>query len=443
MKRSIRLSLLFISLILFLAITPFVVLYAVGYRLSPLDGAASPVGVLILETIPRRADVFIENTFIGRTPRAVPNIPPGTAGVSLRKEGYLNWEKQVPITATLTTELRNIRLFPVAPARQTLHVSTRLFALSPQERFIAVLEKNNTVVVINSAGEVIIPAQKLAFIPQEFQWSPDSSAVLIVGTKRSAFLNITQTPTALVDIIPVTATNFIGWDADEPGRILYETPKHGIQVYSLATQTSASFQTLKLPVVTSDSVIGISPSGALQQYNFNGELQETLLANVPASTKRLLISSANAIALVSDQGELSLLEEGQLTQVVGHVLEALWSPDGTVLALQTAPNELYLYNASNDYLAYAPLHAKNLILRLSRPLSQFAWYAGSHHLLYQTEDEVAITEVDTRDHAMQYKVDTTNTGKALSTATGDGKFVYYLKQTGATTSLTSVDLLPE
>ncbi len=443
MKRSIRLSLLFISLILFLVITPFVVLYAIGYRLSPLDGAASPVGVLILETIPRRADVFIENTFIGRTPRAVPNIPPGTAGVSLRKTGYLNWEKQVPITATLTTELRNIRLFPASPAREILHSSTRLFALAPQERLIALLEKNNTVSVINTTGEIVISAQKLSFIPQELHWTPDSSAVLIVGAKRSAFLAITQTPTTVIDVLPITAANFMGWDTDQPGRILYQTPKNGVQVYTLASQTSASFQNLKLPIITSDSIIGIDTTNALKQYSFNGELRETLLSNVPASTKRIIASTSNAIALLSDKGALSFIEEGQLVQISDHVLDALWSPDGTVLALQTAPNELYIYNANNDYLPYAPLHTQNLVLRLSRPLSQFAWYGGSHHLLYQTEDEVAITEVDTRDHAIQYKVDTTNIGKALSTATGDGKFVYYLKETGANISLTSVDLLPE
>ncbi|MBI3255402.1 MAG: PEGA domain-containing protein [Candidatus Andersenbacteria bacterium] len=123
MNRSFRLALLFVSLLLFLVITPFVVLYAIGYRISPQEARAIPVGVLLLETIPRRADVYLENTFIGRTPRAVPNIPPGSAFVSLRKDGYISWEKHVPINATLTSEFRHIRLFPKAPTRQTIRLT--------------------------------------------------------------------------------------------------------------------------------------------------------------------------------------------------------------------------------------------------------------------------------------------------------------------------------
>lgn len=441
MNRSFRVAMLFVSLLLFLAITPFVVLYAIGYRLSPLDGAANPVGVLLLETIPRRADVYFQDTFIGRTPRAVPNIPPGTAFVSLRKDGYINWEKNVPINATLTSEFRHIRLFPKDPVRQTIRPNVQLFALSPSNRFIAVVEKNTTIAIINSAGESIVAQKALSFAPQKLVWSPNNGTVLALGARRAATVDITQPLANIVDIPQISAAAMIGWDASHPGRILYQTTD-GVAVYTLATRTAEIIMPLTQAVASDESVIGLT-AGTVAQYNLSGEFEATLLASAPVKVKQIVAAPSGSVALLTSDSALSVIENGQAKPVAAHVLEALWSPDGTALAFKTAPNELYMYNASNDNLPYIAIGAQNLILRLSRPFSQFDWYAGPNHMVYQAADEITITEMDTRDHATQYKVDTTNIGRSFPTATADGSLMYYLKKTPAGNALISVNLQPE
>ncbi|MBI3255403.1 MAG: hypothetical protein HYZ63_00345 [Candidatus Andersenbacteria bacterium] len=102
-----------------------------------------------------------------------------------------------------------------------------------------------------------------------------------------------------------------------------------------------------------------------------------------------------------------------------------------------------MYNSSSDNLPYTAVGSQNLVLRLSRPFSQFAWYGGPHHIVYQADDEITITEMDTRDHAIQYTVDTTNTGHSIPTATADGQLIYYLKKTATGTALVSANLQSE
>lgn len=432
---------LFVSLLLFLVITPFVVLYAIGYRLSPQDVRAIPVGVLLLDTIPTKADVYLENVYIGRTPRSVPNIPPGTALVSLRKEGYVSWEKHVPVQATLTSEFRHMRLFPEKPDMQTIRQSAAQFSLAPNDRFIALVEKNTSVVVVNTTGEVIASPKALPFTPQKLLWSPDSNMVLALGAKRSAAIDITEKPAAVLEIAPVTATSVIGWDPSHPGTIFYQAPE-AVFTYTLATRTGEVFAPLRKAGLSDESIIGLSGS-TIASYNLSGEPQQTLASNVPVNIKQLLVAPTGAVATLAETGTVSVVESSQLKPILEKVLEAMWSPDGTVLAFKTAPNELYVYNVSNESLPYAAPGTQQLVLRLSRPLTGLAWYAGSHYMLYQVNDELTITEMDTRDHAIQYTVDTTNTGKALGVATADGSMLYYLKKTAAGTALVSAVLMPK
>ncbi len=48
--------------------------------------------------------------------------------------------------------------------------------------------------------------------------------------------------------------------------------------------------------------------------------------------------------------------------------------------------------------------------------------------MYQLDDEIYVSEIDTRDSIVQNQLDTTNTGNAMVASSANGDELYYLKQ---------------
>ncbi|MFH0868447.1 MAG: PEGA domain-containing protein [Candidatus Woesearchaeota archaeon] len=56
-------------------------------------------GILDIGTFPSSADVFMDGTYIGKSPLNIYNIPAGQHNVVIKKEGYEDFEKEVSVDA--------------------------------------------------------------------------------------------------------------------------------------------------------------------------------------------------------------------------------------------------------------------------------------------------------------------------------------------------------
>lgn len=84
--------------------TLFAYYYANGYRFNPINGEVKQTGVLNVEGVPTKADIYVNNENIGKSPK-VYSIEIGDVNVKVTKEGYRDWEKVVPIQAEKSTTL--------------------------------------------------------------------------------------------------------------------------------------------------------------------------------------------------------------------------------------------------------------------------------------------------------------------------------------------------
>ncbi|MBI2647369.1 PEGA domain-containing protein [Candidatus Woesearchaeota archaeon] len=62
-------------------------------------------GVLIIDSFPTAAQVYINTEFKGDTPLALYNFPVGSYNVVIKKEGYTDFEKNVAVTVGRTEEI--------------------------------------------------------------------------------------------------------------------------------------------------------------------------------------------------------------------------------------------------------------------------------------------------------------------------------------------------
>ena len=112
--RSLRLrrTAYYLYLLLFLFATPLVVLYTYGYRFDARTISFVKTGAISVSTDPRGARVLLnKDSKLIRTPSVIKNVIPGTYTLSLTKDGYRDWQREVTVRSRETTVVEKIVLF--------------------------------------------------------------------------------------------------------------------------------------------------------------------------------------------------------------------------------------------------------------------------------------------------------------------------------------------
>lgn len=438
----IRKLLLVACAIVFILVAPALVLYAIGYRPNGIN-APSVVGVLLIESEPRKADILVDGEIAGRTPKAISNIPIGQATLRLEKDGYGPWQKTVAIESTRTSEFNNIRLFPSPIPQTILARDVAQFALSPNRQLLSHISANGTLKVTDTTGEEIIPARQLSAVPQRLLWSPDSNSILI-GYPSQAFevLTVSDPPQPLTPIRLSLPVSDVAWDLRVPGRLIILGPDGSLAAYSTGTQTVTPLaRGVRTFAVSPRRIFVVTYQNKIQTLNFQGRVVDDIPHEFQTPIARLLLTPTGNMAVqFADTSVVVLEEEGAVTPVATQTQAVGWSPDGQMLYVQPNQNELVVYNVTDERAVHIPLRKSQLVISLSRPLFDPQWFAGGHHLIYQVGDEIFITEIDTRDHPINTAIDTTNLGEAHAMVGEEGETLFYLKQQGERVNLMRADL---
>jgi hypothetical protein len=444
MKKIYRKMLLFTSTVVFLSLAPLVILYAMGYRLASSTIDPIPVGVLLVETKPRRATLEVDGKIIGETPRSISNLPPGEVRVRVSKAGYIPWEKMITIEPGMVTETRDIWLFPEEREHAKVIEDTSLFSLSPNRQLLATVDSSLRIHVVDEDHQDVTAPQLLPRAPSFLLWSPDNSHVLIQYEQRAPqLLTLSGIPAPLRTLTALGAKTLdISWDPRIPARLLARNSQNVLLAYSITAQDLASLAT-NVVAFTADSrqIIAAHADGSLSLRNLQGEINKIVPAITEKPIQQLMTSHNQYIAMVTADREVIILDEQLIpTTIAKNAISASWSSDGQLLLLQTEPHSLHVYAVDNHGVPWMPLHQLHLITRLSRAITYPQWYAANRHVIYQVDDEVVISEIDTRDRAISHTIDSTNTGNAQIAVGTDGNILYYLKNNDATTHLISTQL---
>lgn len=439
MKRLHRRLLFFISTTLFLALAPLVILYSLGYRSVTTSVDPVPVGVVLLETFPRRADVRVNDRIVGKTPRAVPNVEAGNVHIALTKDSYRSWEKTITVRPGLVTELKGIRLWLTDRTTTTFATGAEMLSFSPNRQLVAVYFGNKTLQVFDKDGLAVTSPVGLRRAPRGLLWAPDNATILLQNTDLSHELFSVPTGASrrLLTLQGVVAAS---WDPRIPGRLFSQLGNGTVQVSNTTTLASDAIVTKAAHfAMSSRQLYVVLQSGVINIYNLQGVFVRTLPITIPGVVQDLMVTPEGRVAITID-GKLYLLRDDILVEISQSVIRAQWSPDGRVLLVQPDTTSLYVYNEA-DERSPLPLQELTLVTRLSRPVTSAQWFAGGQHLLYQIDDEIRVIETDTRDHPIEEIIDTTNLGDAHAAVGQDGETILYLKREAGQTNLVSMPVV--
>ena len=213
-----------------------------------------------------------------------------------------------------------------------------------------------------------------------------------------------------------------------------------MQVYNTSTLASATITTRATHFgIGSRQLYVVHRDGTISLYNLQGAFVRTLPIQLPGTPQDLLVTPDGRVAIIVEQ-KLFIVRDDALVEISQNVLRAQWSPDGRILLVQPDTAALYVYNEA-DERSTLPLQELQLVTRLSRPITSSQWFAGGQHLLYQVDDELRVIEIDTRDHAIEEIIDTTNLGDAHAAVGQDGETILYLKRESGQTNLVIMPLI--
>ena len=181
---------------LLLLFTAGAILYGRGYRLGFQDDKPqiSKTGILQLTSKPTGAQVYINDDLTTATDNEL-NLTPGTYAVTIAKDGYNSWQKNIEIIREVVSNA-DARLFPKAPTLQSIStlgvesaaldpsgtkIAFRISSNSAEKNGIYVFEMGNRVfpVLAGQGGSNQIVDDTIArFSEAEITWSPDGKQIL-------------------------------------------------------------------------------------------------------------------------------------------------------------------------------------------------------------------------------------------------------------------------
>lgn len=442
MTRKTRTLFTFLAWGAFLIVGPLVISYSLGHRVRPTSPLPESVGAFLLRTIPRGATVSINGKEErSKTPTAVSSLPPGTYTIRFEKKGYRPWEKHLPITGTRVTDIRHVRLVPLTPDEERRRENVDEFWLSPTERVLAVMEK-----IRNRKRLRLIPMARpddegiIVDVPTEREarstilWEPrEERALLTARVGNARRFTVIDVKTGRASPLPMIE-EVLGWLPSQSS-VLVVRSGSTIKSHNLDTSTEVTISRTAATAAVSPRgiVLAEEPPAASQHQNHptlslvspTGARIESYPAP-PLGGQRVSEVSASHFGdlalLTFPKGQLLLWDanERRWRELAEHAENLAWSGDGEKLLWQSSEFDVWVANIREQRTVLPP-YAPELVVRLSTPIRDVQWFAGSQHLIYFERDVLTLVEIDGRDGHRREPLVSTNRGDGTARSAEQGE----------------------
>ncbi len=116
MQKKTRFIILIICVILFLVITPYIIIYSLGYRVDFANKKLVATGGIYVKVWPQPVEVYIDSNLAGKTNMLsdfvfMQNLLPKQHDVLVKKDGYFTYQKTIEVKGKEVVKLEHVILF--------------------------------------------------------------------------------------------------------------------------------------------------------------------------------------------------------------------------------------------------------------------------------------------------------------------------------------------
>lgn len=436
MKLITRRILFIFCFILFLIISPLIILYAFGFRYDSAQNKIIQTGIIYLTpNIQDNIKILINGKEepnkisikgIFKKDFIIYNLLPKTYNIKVEEENYHTWEKNLVVLPGLITYAQPL-LLPSYPKINLIFSDANipLWSISDKFKKIFYIKKDNEKFYVNaydfskkssntkSLEELTGQTKKIDSIPQNSRifYSPDgkkNSLIISAEKNRIILFAFTENNISLTaDIVSDSKIIDEYWN-NSSRFFLYLNEKGEIYSYDTTSKTSKKILENVAGFSIKDENIyyldqnnsflyhtSINAPNEKRQLSYvpiaidqeNKEAEKIKPANIAKKIK-ILISSKNTLAVITPEKNLFTISQDGIPANIGNNIEAAeFSQDGENIIFNSS-FEIFINTIANNQ--------DNLITRLSQKISNVGWHDSYTHVWFFANQTIKNIELDSR-----------------------------------------------
>ncbi len=454
MEKRTRTILFSFLVLLFILVTPVIILYSEGYRFDFEDRKLTKTGALFLRVTPNNSEVYLDETLIKKTDflfgvALVESLIPKEYKIVVKKENYFPWEKNLAIKERLVTEIKNITLVPNKVEFKNLNNKIKNFWLAPNQKEMIIQKINNSNkeennnwslklldlernIKTNLTNEKNVLGKIKTTIPSkilDITFSADSKTALLkvnIKDKEQYFIiDLTATPARLTPLSSLKEKS--EQVSINPRTSIFDTGINGIntkKVFFLEDGNlfkndinELSGDKLQLVLdniityqLTEDNIYYLDQSGWIFKTNYSFNMKEKLISQPLALEKDKnyqLKTYWNFIFILEDETLywikpkdrdflISNPETKSFEKLLSNMESLEISPSFGKISFSSA-NEIWILSLKKeDDQPNRKFGEKTFLIRFSEKINNIFWWTD-HYLIFTLGDKIKIIEVDNRD----------------------------------------------
>lgn len=203
MDKMMRKIIFYLAVIFFVFVTPIIIAYALGYGLDWKSKKIVLSGGLSIQSIPKKATVLINNDpQKEKTPVLIKHLIPKYYQITITKEGYHTWQKNIEIKSELITEIKDVLLIQTQPNLEIL--DSNLSSNFSLDNFLNpdnFEDNSNSLFYFQSSNNILyktdstgLKSEQISLIPlpenQTYKLiAPDDQHIVLLGKNNTKLIN--------------------------------------------------------------------------------------------------------------------------------------------------------------------------------------------------------------------------------------------------------------
>ncbi len=383
-----RVLYLFVFL-LFFAIAPALIFYATGHRYDLIRHNITSVGAIYIKSYPSGSPIYIDGQKTGKkTPNRILNILPGLHTISVLRDGYEPWHKQLEVQPAETTFIRDIVLFLKDQTATPLSSGGTQFLTNDAETAYTYLDASSTIHLTSliSESDYTIPTD-----PQPdklLALSPTADTILFSSKSLWYEVDVNTEKTNRISSHPLLATKVL-WDPFNRDIVWLLHTQH-LDTLNLLTGTDEQ----RIPLIDDFAFDGSHLITVTQNKDaalvtvYARDTLSTIWKTSITTTEPLHIAAVNNNGLITLQGTQSIWLADPSTDSVQSFEAKFISWHNNQLLFATDFETSY-YTADTKTV--------QLIDRGSEQLKTILWHPSGSYFLWQKGSTLSLVEMDGRD----------------------------------------------
>jgi hypothetical protein len=384
-----------IFIIIFLIAAPTVILYTQGYRFNFEKGRIQKTGILVISSVPRRADIFLNGKKIENktTPARLENILPADYEIKLAKNGYHDWNKRLTVLENSSTFAEKILLWKNSLPSNIINQDFFDYEPSWDRQQAAIITGSHQLILMDFSQN---KTRELADLKQYSSakiigWSKsDKKIILKVAGKQETYLIFNTEVLVKEDPVIIPASyQTLKWD-ESSDNLVYGLKQKNLWQFDLFSKKEKMIAQNIIGDfwIQNNSLFYFTTTGLYKKL-INKKSPAVLLDKNRCDGCRFLAEKKSRLFILDDNNQkLQIIDTaGKIRPIIAEAKNLDWLNNDVLLFYNNW--ELWIYDLNKK--------EPELITRVGEPLTQALWHTQRRHIIFTTDKKISIIELDNRE----------------------------------------------